>query len=325
MGGNSQRQNWLEVRKTGIGGSDAAAVLGLSPWRSPLDVFLDKTGRSAPQEETDAMYWGTRLEALVANKYCEVSGNEVRRVNSLLRSDKFPCLIGNIDRAVCPEKGKLPVVKGEFRTSKILECKTARSMSDEWGANGSDQIPQYYLAQVLHYLGLTGCQSCDVACLFFDSRKFGIYTVNADSDLIASMFARLAQWWDDYVAKNVPPPPRSITDVQKLFKRSAAVEITATKEIEDAAFEYAALKKQEAELEAKLDAAKEKIAVYMGEADTLVDPGGKPLVTWKTGKDKSRTDWQKVARAAGATEAMIAANTTTSVGNRTFLSKIKLS
>lgn len=239
---NLERKDWLDVRKTGIGGSDVAAVLGISPWKSPLDVFLDKTGKSAPEPENDAMYWGTRLETLVANKYCEVSGNEVRRVNSILRSEKFPCLIGNIDRAVCPEKGKLPVVKGVFRTPKILECKTARSMSDEWGANGTDQIPEYYLTQVLHYLGLTGCECCDVACLFLDSRKFGIYTVYADSDLIATMFARLAQWWDDYVAKNVAPPARSIADVQKLFKRSAAVEITATKEIEDAAFEYAFLK-----------------------------------------------------------------------------------
>ena len=325
MYANLERKDWLDVHKTGIGGSDVAAVLGISPWKSPLDVFLDKTGKSAPEPENDAMYWGTRLEALVANKYCEVSGNEVRRVNSILRSEKFPCLIGNIDRAVCPEKGKLPVVKGVFRTPKILECKTARSMSDEWGANGTDQIPEYYLTQVLHYLGLTGCESCDVACLFLDSRKFGIYTVYADSDLIATMFARLAQWWDDYVAKNVAPPARSIADVQKLFKRSAAVEITATKEIEDAAFEYASLKKQEAEIAAKLESAKEKIAVYMGEADTLVDVGGKPLITWKTGKDKSRTDWQKVAKVAGATEAMIAANTTTCAGNRTFLSKIKLS
>ena len=324
MYANLERKNWLDIRKTGIGGSDVAAILGLSPWKSPLDVWLDKTGKSAPEPENDAMYWGTRLEALVANKYCEVSGNEVRRVNSILRSEKYPCLIGNIDRAVCPEKGKLPVVKGEFRTPKILECKTARTMSEDWGANGTDQIPEYYLTQVLHYLGLTGCESCDVACLFLDSRKFAVYTVQADADVIENISTRLADWWDAHVVKNVAPQPRSIADVQKLFKRSASVEITATADIEETAREYAALKRRETEISAKLEEAKEKIAAYMGEADTLVGVDGKPLITWKTGKDKSRTDWQNVAKAAGATEAMIAANTTTCAGNRTFLSKIKL-
>lgn len=320
----ASRAEWLAARKSGIGGSDAAAILGLSPWKSPLDVWLDKTGQAEPQGESDAMYWGTKLEALVAEKYSEISGNEVRRVNAMLRSKEYPCLIGNIDRAVCPGKGKLPVVKGEFRTKKILECKTARTKSDDWGADGSDIIPEYYLIQVLHYLGLTGCESCDVACLFFDSRKFGIYTVRADFDFIGKMSAKLAEWWEEHIVKNVPPAPRSVYDVQKLFKRSAAVEITATEEVERAAFEYARLKKEAASIEAAMASEKDKIAAFMGEADTLVGVDGRPLVTWKTGRDKSCTDWKKVAIAAGASEAAIAANTVTAPGNRTFLSKIKL-
>ena len=315
---------WLAMRKAGIGGSDAAAVLGLSPWRSPLDVYLDKTGRSAPQEETDAMYWGTKLEDLVANKYSEMSGNEIRRVNSILRSEKYPCLIGNIDRAVCVEKGKLPVVRGQFRTPKILECKTARTKSADWGESGTDQIPDYYLVQVMHYLGLTGCESCDVACLFLDSRKFEIFTVMADKDVIEGISTRLEQWWEEHIIKDIPPPPRSIADVEKLFKRSANVEITATEEIESIAREYALLKRQEANVVKALGEAKEKIAVYMGEADTLVGIDGKPLITFKTGKDRSKTNWEAVAKAAGATEAQIAANTATIPGVRTFLSKIKI-
>lgn len=100
--------SWLEARKSGIGGSDVAAVLGMSPWRSPMDVWLEKTGRSEPVEENDAMYWGKKLEALVADRYCEETGNEVRRVKSILRSREYPMLLGNIDRAICPKPGKLP-------------------------------------------------------------------------------------------------------------------------------------------------------------------------------------------------------------------------
>lgn len=324
MYANMEHGEWLEVRKSGIGGSDVAAILGLSPWKSPLDVYLDKVGKSAPQEETDAMYWGTRLEDLVAKKYCEVKDREVRKVNSILRSEKYPCLIGNIDRAVCHEKGKLPVVKGEFRTPKILECKTARTKNEDWGQGGTDQIPDYYLTQVLHYLGLTGCESCDVAVLFMDSRKFDVYTVKADQEIIQRMFERLADWWESHVVKNVAPAPRSIADVEKLFKRSAEIEITATDEIEHAINEYAKFKKMEAEVSENLNSLKEQIAVYMGEADTLVGLDGKKLATFKTARDRSKTDWEAVARAAGATDANILANTKSVQGSRSFLCKVKI-
>ena len=324
MYANMEHGEWLNVRKSGIGGSDVAAVLGLSPWKSPLDVYLDKTGKAAPQEETDAMYWGTRLEDLVAKKYCEVRGVEVRKVNSILRSAEYPCLIGNIDRAVCPEKGKLPVVKGKFRTPKILECKTARAKNEDWGQGGTDQIPNYYITQVLHYLGLTGCKSCDVAVLFLGSRKFDVYTVEADQEVISSMFGRLAVWWEDHIVKDVPPEPRSIADIEKLFKRSVSVEKTATDEIEHAVNEYAKFKKMEDEISESLNALKEQIALYMGEADTLVGLDGKKLITFKTAKDRSKIDWEAVARAAGATDASILANTKSVQGSRTFLCKVKI-
>lgn len=317
------RDEWLAERKRGIGGSDVAAVLGLSPWRSPLDVWLEKTGKSAPAAENEAMYWGTRLEALVAAKYSEESGFKVQRVNAILRSKEFPCLIGNIDRAVCVEAGKQPVVRGEFRTPKILECKTARTQNDDWGEDGTDEVPAYYLTQCLHYLGLTGCKSCDLAVLFLDSRKFRVYTVETDAGLIAEMFARLADWWNEHVVKGVAPAPRSAAEVQKRFKLSVSAQITATAEIEELAHSYAMLKNDAALIERKMAEARDKIAAFMGENDTLVDLADRPLITWKSGKNRFTTDWEAVANAAGASAELIAAHTTMRPGNRTFLAKIK--
>ena len=88
MYANLERKDWLDVRKTGIGGSDVAAVLGISPWKSPLDVFLDKTGKSAPEPENDAMYWGTRLETLVANNSLVLSATST----GLFVQKKASCL-----------------------------------------------------------------------------------------------------------------------------------------------------------------------------------------------------------------------------------------
>lgn len=320
---NNEKNNWLEQRKTGIGGSDVSAVLGLSPFRSPLDVYLEKTHQAEQQPENDAMYWGTKLEELVAKKYSEETGLEVRKVNSILRSKDFPMLIGNIDRAVCVEKGKLPVVKGEFRTNKILECKTARSQTQDWGNAGTDEVPEYYLTQCLHYLGLTGCQTCDLAVLFLESRKFQIYTIQADTDFITRLQNHLAFWWEKHVVKNVPPAPRSFEDVQKLFKKSVAITKTATDEIEYFASQFAELKRMRTNIDEKMNALKDSIATYLGDADTLVNVSGTPLITWKTGKDKTTTDWQSLAISLGATESQIQAHTKTTNGNRTFLCKIK--
>lgn len=319
-----QTSEWLEARKSGIGGSDVAAVLGFSPWTSPLDVYLDKTGRAAPQEENDAMYWGTRLEALVADKYTEETGLEVRRVNSVLRSEKFPMMLGNIDRAVCVEKGKMPVVNGEFRTPKFLECKTARRKDDNWGIAGTDQVPEWYITQVLHYLGLTKCKSADLAVLFLESRKFEIYKIEADQDLIARMWERLADWWEAHVVKDVPPPPRSMSDLAKLFPKSVSAEIVASADIEELVKVYSEISAKAKIAKVELEKAKENIALFMGGNDTLLGVDGKPLATFKSRRDSLKTDWEAIAKELGANEEMISKHTRAVAGARTFLSKIKI-
>ncbi|MDP2678989.1 MAG: YqaJ viral recombinase family protein, partial [Rhodoferax sp.] len=129
------RDQWLSVRKGGIGSSDAAAAVGLNPYKSQLELWMDKTGRDGnlpktdPNDETSPMYWGTLLESIVAAHYTKRSGHKVRRINAVLQHPKEPWMLANIDREVIGA----PDVQ-------ILECKTA-------GFQGSflwrEGVPEY--------------------------------------------------------------------------------------------------------------------------------------------------------------------------------------
>jgi len=141
------RDDWLEVRKNGIGGSDAAAAVGLSPYMSPLELWLIKTGRDAnlprpdPQDTTEPVYWGALLEPIVAASYTKQTRNRVRRINAVLQHPTIPFMLANVDREVVGN-----------RDVQLLECKTA-------GLNGArlwrDGVPEYVQLQVQHQLAVS--------------------------------------------------------------------------------------------------------------------------------------------------------------------------
>ena len=190
------REDWLSVRKTGIGSSDAAASVGLNPYQSQLELWLMKTGRDEnlpkvdPNDETSPMYWGTLLEPIVAAHYVKRTGLKVRRINAVLQHPTVPWMLANIDREVL---GSTDV--------SILECKTA-------GINGArlwkDGVPEYVVLQVQHQLAVTGKQAADVAVLL-GGQDLQIHRVNRDEGLIAHLMQLEARFCA-YVQSDTPPP-----------------------------------------------------------------------------------------------------------------------
>ncbi|HDR9152705.1 TPA: YqaJ viral recombinase family protein [Burkholderia vietnamiensis] len=190
------REDWLEVRKTGIGGSDAAAAVGLNPYMSPLELWLIKTGRDAelpkldPDDTTESVYWGTLLEPIVAASYTKQTGNRVRRINAVLRHPSIPWMLANLDREVIG----VPDVQ-------ILECKTA----GEFGARlWRDGVPEYVTLQVQHQLAVSGKQAADVAVLLCGQR-LDVHRIERDDALIARLIELEAAVWR-YVETDTPPP-----------------------------------------------------------------------------------------------------------------------
>ena len=308
------RAAWLAERRTGIGGSDAAAILGLSPFHTAVDVWLDKTGRAAEKEETEAMRLGTELEDFVARRYCERTGRSVQRFNRMVHDG---CLLGNFDRLVVPDGGRVASHMGEVRTDTLLECKTS---SRDW----DDGVPLYYQTQVQHYMGLAPrLERADVACLFLVHKRFEVYRVERDDAVIAAMRERLRAWWDEFVVGDRMPPPMSEADCKALWARSnPGKSVVASDEIGEALTRYRELAGRKEAAEDEMEELRDEICAAMGDAETLVSPlDGKPLVTWKSAKERRVTDWKAVAESLGATEEQIAANTAVLAGSRRFLLK----
>ena len=192
------REDWLAVRKQGIGSSDAAAAVGLNPYKSQLELWLEKTGRDTslpkldPNDEESPAYWGNILEPIVAAHYSQRSGNRVRRVNAVLQhpDPKLTWMLANIDREVI---GADDV--------QILECKTA-------GINGArlwkEGVPEYVQLQVMHQLAVTGKQAADVAVLL-GGQHLEIHRIERDESMIARLVDLERLFWD-YVISDTPPP-----------------------------------------------------------------------------------------------------------------------
>ena len=143
-------QKWLEARSTGIGGSDAAVIVGLNRWKSPFQLWLEKTGKAEPDDlsENEYVYWGKVLEEAVAKRFCELTGKKVQR-RGLLQMDGCPYIIASVDRMVVGENAG-------------LECKTCNGFAaKEWE---DDEVPAAYYVQCQHYMMVTGCEKWYIAC-----------------------------------------------------------------------------------------------------------------------------------------------------------------
>lgn len=309
------REEWLAERRTGIGGSDAAAVMGLSPWRTPVSVWLDKTGRAAPQPETEAMRIGTELEDYVARSYMRETGRKVTRFNHMIHDG---CFLGNFDRLVVPEGQKIASHHLEVRTDTLLECKTA---SREW----EDGVPLHYAVQVQWYLGLVPClRFGDVAVLNLNHKHFEIFRLERDQEVIDHIRAYISEWWDKHIVHGEVPKPENEADCKLLWSRSnKGKTVESSMEIRATLNEYAKVKAQMDALKETSDTLRNAIMAYMGDGEVLLSPEGKPLVTWKSAKDSTKTDWEALALSLKPTEEQIAAHTETKPGSRRFLVKVE--
>ena len=280
---NTDRAAWLEERRKGIGGSDVAAVLGLNRWRTPLQLWEDKTGRAEPEPTSMAARFGTAFEEFVANEFERRTGMKVRKHKEMIRTGEDGWMIANLDRVI---EGDTP---GEF--DAILECKTASVFKDdEWGPSQEaeivagqivteHEIPLYYETQVQWYLGVTGVSTAYVAVLIGNS-DFRIYEVRRDDELIEALQEKCRRFWFECVKADTPPKPINVEDVKKLFARDDGEMREATN---DEAAEIGELRDLDAQikaLEEQRKAVASKVILAIGQNAGLTI-GGKKAVTYK--------------------------------------------
>ena len=274
-----ERAEWLQLRRTGIGGSDAAAIVGLSRYATPYSVYMDKLGLLPELEDNEAMRQGRDLEEYVAARFTEQTGKKVQRCNYMIRNPRYPFALADIDRRIVGENAGL-----ECKTTSTLDVAQFRGV----------EFPVKYYAQCVHYMATTGADRWDLAVLVL-GRGFYVYTLERNEDEIAALMAAEGEFWEK-VENRIPP------DISGAEADTKAVETVWAESIggEVELFGMAELFRQIATAEETLAIAKKakdeainKIKLQLGTAERGTCDGYS--CTWKTQR-RSTLDLESLRR-----------------------------
>lgn len=281
------RGQWLEVRKGGIGSSDAAAAVGLNPYKSQLELWLEKTDRAAANAEDkndldSPMYWGTLLEPYVATAYMQKTGRKVRKVNAVLQHPTFPFMLANIDREIV---GSADV--------QVLECKTA----GEYGSRlWRDGVPEYVQLQVQHQLAVTGKQAADVAVLLC-GQQLEIHRIERDEAVIARLIVLEARFWA-CVETDTPPAADGSESAARALRHlypgnDTSLDFTGDVALCQVFDELAGLRSELDAQQQRAETLKQAIQQAMGDASKAIFANGS--VTYRRAKDGTSLDAKRLA------------------------------
>lgn len=262
-----EKDEWLQWRRKGIGGSHAAAILGLNPYMSAFDVYAEIKGLAPEQPDNEAMRQGRDLEDYVASRFTEATGKSVRKRNAILQHPEHPWLIGNIDRVVVGEDAG-------------VECKTTSVLNKSRFAQG--KFPPIYYVQCVHYMALTGADRWYLAVLVLN-KGFHVFTIERDESEIEALIEAEKAFWENHVLANIPPTPdgtESTSEVIKaMFPAARDREEIALFGHEDKMRLYLDLKALADDYGKQAEAIKQEIQLEMKDAE--IGRAAGYIVTWK--------------------------------------------
>ena len=319
------------VRPWGLGGSDVGAILGLSPYRSPMQVWLEKVGaivNTGDRNEHGAEAWapgidagseavdgesagltaaegagggihlrfGQHLEPFVAREYERLTGHTTHEHRSTLRHSNHRHLFAHVDRLVSTDGSGVVDVEGRVIARTLLECKTASAFNaGEWGRPWSDEVPAAYLAQCAWYTTITGCEEAHLVVLLGNS-DLRIYRVMHDPALGEALVRAALSFWDDHVMTGRPPEPTTRQDVELLHPRETkGTEVQADEATLGQLRRLRRMAGLSKRLERESDAIKDRLAVLIGGSERLTH-GGRTLASWRTSAPARRIDLARLRR-----------------------------
>lgn len=264
-----------EERKLGIGGSDMPIIMGLSSYKTPYQLYLEKIGEiETSQDMTEFQYWGHRLEGIVRDEFSQRNNVTVECPDTIVHPF-YSFLRGNID-------GYIP------EWNAVLEVKCSSGfMAHEWGEDGSDVIPLPYLVQVAHYCAVTNADCAYIAVLIGgnDYREYKYYRDN----VIENKIIEEAKIFWDCVQNKIPPKPINQIDLRLMFpthnpEKTKTIEPDVKEQL-TTLVETRFKIKELSEVEEKY---KFNIMQFMEDAECLIDGQGIPIISWKADKRGSR-------------------------------------
>ena len=278
------REEWLGVRRQGIGGSDVAAILGMDKRRGPLHVYLDKRGELEEQRDPKlnrAARRGQKLESLVAELFAEETGLAVVDSPGTLQHAEHPHMLVNIDRAVFEHQG------GELDGyGGVLECKTRTwrsARAEDWRG---EEPPDGPAIQAYWGAAVTGYRKAWVAGLVDDD--FVWFRLQHDQELIDHMVKMVSDFWHNHVVAGVPPEPGDLEATDELLShlwdvKADSMRFFSPEEVAEADKLIARreeIRAERKELKRELDGIENKLKAKLGDAEIAIAPG-RELYTWK--------------------------------------------
>jgi len=260
------RLQWLEERRKGVGGSDVAAIMGLSPFKTAYQVYLEKRKEVADWDGNELTDWGKRMEPAIRQWYSDTTGRSVRLPDKIMYHPKHTFMLASLD--------------GFTDDGRVVEIKTARN-GKQWGEPETNQIPDYYAVQVHHYMTITGFDVADIPVSIAGGAPL-LYLVEADKEISEMSIEACAKFWERVQSGNPPDPVTYADAVARFGKSSASGAVIASGNTMIDLDELRSVRQQMKDLAEREEFLKGNIITFIGESgDSIVNESGETLLTYK--------------------------------------------
>lgn len=278
-------EGWLKYRKMGITGTDASCICGLNPYKSAMQVFIDKTTETIEDFDNESMRQGRDLEAYVADRFCELVGKKVRRLNAICISDEYKFMLADFDRIVVGERAG-------------LECKTVSAYSADKWKNG--EIPLHYQLQCQHYLAVSGYDCWYIAALIL-GKEFIVRKIERDEELIQNLITIEKRFWEKNVLAGVMPEPDGSKQAGELLAKYYPSE-KGKKVVLTEQFGLQLKRREELvdlikKMETEKKTIEQSLVKYLGEQESTEAENKDFFVRWSS-YDSARVDTDRLKREA---------------------------
>ncbi len=272
-------EEWLALRKTGIGGSDAGTVCGLNPYSSPMKLYCDKISSETEQLDNEAVRQGHDLEEYVAQRFTEATGLKVRRSNYMYRSVEHPFMIADVDRLIVGEDAG-------------LECKTASAYNaDKWK---DGDIPLHYVLQCCHYMAVTGKRTWYIAAVIL-GQKFVYRKLVWNDELITRLIEAEKDFWENHVMAKAMPAPDGSEACSKflngyfgLARKGSAISLNG---FDEKLSRRAEIVEEIDRLQKEQNLIEQEVKLYMKDSESAVS--GRYRVSWSS-VETTRLDTKRI-------------------------------
>lgn len=266
-------EEWLYTRKCGIGGSDAAAACGLSRWKSPLELWMNKTSNDIEEKSSEAMYWGTVMEPIIRDEFAKRTGLTVQEMPYIFGCKEHPYMIADLDGIVREADGSV----------SVLEIKTVSSFKEkEWSEDG---LPAEYYLQLQHYMTVCDLKKAYIAYLV-GGNDFHYRTVEFDSETSDMLIKLEGAFWKA-VQSGVQPvvTEKDAEALAKLYPKSNSTSVILPAEADDVIKEYLAVKQLAGHVKEQTALLENRLKAMLKESECGKSPSGFS-VSWKSFNSK---------------------------------------